>query len=82
FSAVSIIDAADASAKEANVTIYSISLLQGLGGKAFALIVGTLSEVAAAIEAAGRRIPDDMFVESQIIPEISRAVTPFLPGRD
>ncbi len=82
FSAVSIIDAADGAVKEADVAIHSISLLQGLGGKAFALFAGELSEVTAAIEAARRRIPGDMLVEAQIIPEISPDVARFLPGRE
>ena len=80
FSGVSIIDAADAAVKEVGVKIHSISLLQGLGGKGFALFTGKLSDVQAAIDAARRRIPNDMFVESRIIPEISSDIVPFLPG--
>lgn len=81
FSAVSIVDAADTAVKSADVAIESINLLQGIGGKAYALFSGELTDVTAAVEAAEGRIPTDMFVESQVISQISAEVIPFLPGR-
>lgn len=80
FSAVSMIDAADAAAKAADIDIQSISLLEGLGGKAFALFSGELTNVEAAIAAGTTRIPEDMFVGSELIPQISPELAAFYPG--
>ena len=81
FSAVSVIDAADAAVKAAEITVESVNLLQGLGGKAFAVFSGELTDVTAAVEAGWSRVPEDMIVETQVIPQISRELIPFLPGR-
>lgn len=81
FSAVSIVDAADTAVKSADVAIESVNLLQGLGGKAYVLLSGELTDVTAAVEAAQRRIPEDMIVEAQVIPQLSAEIIPFLPGR-
>jgi len=81
FSAVSAIDAADAAVKSAEVTIESVNLLEGIGGKAFLLLSGELTDVVAALEAGRGRIPEDMIVETQVISQISREIIPFLPGR-
>lgn len=81
FSAVSVIDAADAAVKAAEISVESVNLLQGLGGKAFAVFSGELTDVTAAVEAGRTRIPEDMIVETQVIPQISRELIPFLPGR-
>ncbi len=51
FSASSIIDAADAAAKSANVTIFRIHLAMALGGKGFALLTGDVASVQAAVDA-------------------------------
>jgi microcompartment protein CcmL/EutN len=50
-----IIDAADAGAKAANVTVASIRLADGLGGKGYVLFSGNVAEVEAAVEAATER---------------------------
>lgn len=81
FSAVSVIDAADAAVKAADIGVESVNLLQGLGGKAFAVFSGELTDVTAAVEAGRIRVPEDMIVETQVIPQISRELIPFLPGR-
>lgn len=81
FSAVSVIDAADAAIKAAEVAIESISLLQGLGGKAFCILAGELTDVETAVAAARSRISDDLFVESQVIAQVSPELISFLPGR-
>ena len=80
FSAVSIIDAADAAMKAADVCLQSISLLEGLGGKAYFIMTGLRSDVTVAVEAALERIPPDMRVESQTISQISSELYPFFPG--
>lgn len=81
FSAVSVIDAADAAAKAAEIRVESVNLLQGLGGKAFSVFSGELTDVTAAVEEGRSRVPGDMIVETQVIPQISRELIPFLPGR-
>ncbi|MDP7111636.1 MAG: BMC domain-containing protein [Myxococcota bacterium] len=50
-SVASTIVAADASAKAADVTLTEMRLANGLGGKSFYLMVGTLHDVEAATEA-------------------------------
>lgn len=81
FSAVAIVDGADAAVKAADVVLQSVNLLEGLGGKAYLITAGLLTDVNAAVEAARARIPDDMFVEAQVIPQITRDVVSFFPGR-
>lgn len=82
FSAVAAIDAADAAVKEADVRIESVELLEGIGGKAFVVLSGLLTDVTAAVEAAGKRIPEGMAVSSEIVPQFSRELIRFLPGRN
>ena len=45
FSAASIIDAADAAVKSANVTLLKVHLAMALGGKGFVLMAGDVSSV-------------------------------------
>ena len=52
----SVIDAADAGAKAADVTVASVRLADGLGGKGYVLFSGTVAEVEAALDAASIRI--------------------------
>lgn len=81
FSAVSIIEAADAGLKAANVTLAGIRLLDGIGGKAFLVFSGELPDVEASMDAGRGRIPDDMFVDAQLVPQFSRDLVRFLGGR-
>lgn len=55
-SVASIVDAADAGVKAANVTIAGIRLADGLGGKGYLLYGGVVAEVEAAVEAAVARL--------------------------
>lgn len=55
FSVASLIEAADASAKAANVQLLEIRLAMALGGKAFVTMTGAVSAVQAAV-AAGASI--------------------------
>ena len=50
FSASSIIDAADAAAKAANVLLLRIHLAMAIGGKGFMLLTGDVANVRAAVE--------------------------------
>lgn len=81
FSAVAMIRAADAAIKAADIGVESVTLLAGIGGKAFIVLSGELTDVEAAVDAAVTVIPADMLVERQIIPRFSREIIPFLPGR-
>lgn len=50
-----VIDAADAGAKAADVTVSAVRLADGLGGKGYVLFTGAIAEVEAAVEAAVAR---------------------------
>ena len=51
FSIASLIEAADAAVKSANVTLIEIRLAMALGGKAFVTMTGTVADVRSAVEA-------------------------------
>ena len=69
FSAASIVLAADAAAKAANVTILDIHLAMGLGGKGYAYMTGDVAAVQAAVK-AGEAITADsgLLVSAVVIP--------------
>jgi microcompartment protein CcmL/EutN len=50
FSVASLIEGADAAVKSANVELMEVRLAMALGGKAFAVITGTVADVASAID--------------------------------
>jgi microcompartment protein CcmL/EutN len=58
FSAASIVEAADAALKSANVELLRLHLAMALGGKGFALLAGDVSSVEAAV-AIGSQIAAD-----------------------
>ncbi|MEW6742368.1 MAG: BMC domain-containing protein [Planctomycetota bacterium] len=51
FSGVSVLEAADAAAKAARVTLLRIHLAMALGGKGYLLMAGSVPDVQAAVEA-------------------------------
>jgi microcompartment protein CcmL/EutN len=51
FSVASLVEAADAAVKAANVRLMEIRLAMALGGKAFVTITGTVADVRSAVEA-------------------------------
>lgn len=59
FSAASIIDAADAAVKSANVTLLRIHLAMALGGKGFVLMAGDVSSVQAAVAAGSKAAAEE-----------------------
>lgn len=69
FSAASVIEAADAIAKAANVILFRIHLAMALGGKGFVLFTGDVASVeagvAAGVEVVGR---EGMLVSKVVIP--------------
>lgn len=54
FNVASLIEAADAAAKAASVTLLELRLAMALGGKAFCTLTGDVSSVEAAVLAARR----------------------------
>ena len=54
FSVASLIEAADASAKAADVRLIEIRLAMALGGKAFVTMTGNVAAVQAAVDAGAR----------------------------
>ncbi len=67
------IEAADAAVKHADVSLAGLRLADGLGGKAYFIVDGTVGEVQAALEAAaarcGTRISDSVIIP-QLTPEL------------
>lgn len=83
----SVVQAADAGIKNANVVLRELRLADELGGKGYVLFGGTLTEVEAAVEYAVERIAgSDHTVTQVIIPQLHtemddnlRADARFLP---
>jgi microcompartment protein CcmL/EutN len=69
--AASAIEAADAAAKAAAVTIRDIRLASGIGGKGVVYLTGAVSDVQAAIS-AGREMPQGkgLLARSVVIPRL------------
>jgi microcompartment protein CcmL/EutN len=66
-----VIDAADAGVKAADVTVSSVRLADGLGGKGYVLFSGVVAEVEAAVEAAVvRTAPHGSLVRSDLIAQL------------
>jgi microcompartment protein CcmL/EutN len=69
FSAASIIDAADAAVKSANVSLLRVHLAMALGGKGFVMMAGDVSSVQTAVEAGSRAAAEEgMLVARGVIP--------------
>ncbi len=69
FSVASLLEAADAAAKAANVTIMEIRLAMALGGKAFVTLTGAVSAVQAAVGTGSQVVADKgLLVNSVVIP--------------
>ncbi len=66
-SVASCIHAADAGVKGAQVVLRTLRLADGLGGKAFLLFSGEVADVEAAIEIAGRVVPEAQRVRFAVI---------------
>jgi microcompartment protein CcmL/EutN len=67
FSASSAVFAADAAVKAAAVDLISLRLLNGLGGKSFFLLTGSLTDIEAARTAATEAVEERDLVEAVII---------------
>ncbi len=67
FSAASAVVAADTAAKTALVDLIEVRLANGMCGKSYVLLTGSVSSVTAAIEHAKAGVQDGMFLDSSII---------------
>lgn len=66
-----VIDAADAGAKAADVTVSAVRLADGLGGKGYVLFSGEVAEVEAAIDAAVTRTgPHGTLIRADVIAQL------------
>jgi microcompartment protein CcmL/EutN len=64
------IDAADAAVKAADVVLAGVRMADGLGGKAYLVVDGTVSEVEAAVDAACDRAGAAL-VDAVVIPRLT-----------
>jgi microcompartment protein CcmL/EutN len=69
FNVATLIEAADAAAKSASVTLMELRLAMALGGKAFCTLTGDIASVQAAV-GAGRKVIADagVLVNAVVIP--------------
>lgn len=69
FSAASIIAAADAAAKAADVLVFRLHIAMALGGKGMLMLCGDMAHVQAAVEAGCRAAGEEgMLVSRAVIP--------------
>lgn len=69
FSVASLIEAADQMVKSANVQLMEVRLAMALGGKAFAVVTGSVSAVRSAVEAGAQVIGrKGLLVNKVVIP--------------
>jgi microcompartment protein CcmL/EutN len=73
FSGASIIAAADAAAKAADVTLFRIHVAMALGGKGLCLMTGTVADVRAGVQVAAEEARRrGLLVSEIVIPRPSR----------
>jgi microcompartment protein CcmL/EutN len=73
FSGVSVLEAADAAAKAANVTLLKIHLAMALGGKGYLMLAGSVTDVRAAVDAGADVVrAKGLLVSAIVIPGPSR----------
>ncbi|MCL2123342.1 MAG: BMC domain-containing protein [Desulfovibrionaceae bacterium] len=67
FSAASIIAAADAAVKAAEVRIMDVRIALGLGGKGYALFCGDVAAVQAAVEAGAQHASESGLLVAKVV---------------
>jgi microcompartment protein CcmL/EutN len=67
-----LLDAADAGVKGARVRLLELRLADGLGGKAYLLFDGTVSDVEAAVEIGSGRIASSAGLVTRIVAQLHR----------
>ncbi len=75
FSVASIIEAADAAVKAADVQLLEIHLAMAIGGKGYVTLTGEVAAVTAAIDAGAARVREKgLLVEKVVIPQPSEEI--------
>ena len=75
FSVASVIEAADAAVKAAEVQLVAIHLAMAIGGKAFVTMTGDVAAVSAAVEAGAKVVAaKGLLVEKVVIPSPTRDI--------
>lgn len=70
FSVASLIEAADAAVKSANVKLIEVRLAMALGGKAFFTVTGEVAAVTSAVDAGAKVVADKgLLVNKVVIPQ-------------
>ncbi len=73
FSAASALEAADAAAKAANVTLFRIHIAMAMGGKGLVMMSGSVSDCRSAVETAAEIVREKgLLVSKVVIPRPSR----------
>lgn len=71
FSLASAILAADYAVKSAAIDLIEVRLGRGLGGKAFVIVTGSVSDVTTAAETARRQLrTEGMLLNIEVIPSL------------
>lgn len=68
--AAATIQASDAAVKGASVFLMELHLADGLGGRAYSLFCGSVSDVEAAVAAGSGRIATEALVAALVIPQL------------
>ncbi|MBI5726892.1 MAG: BMC domain-containing protein [Ignavibacteriales bacterium] len=67
FSIASLIEAADAAVKAANVKLIEVRLAMALGGKAFVTLTGEVAAVTAAVEAGAALVAEKGLLVNKVV---------------
>lgn len=67
YSGTSVLDAADAAAKSARVTLLRIHVAMALGGKGLLLMTGTVADVRAGVQAAAEKARQRGLLVSEVV---------------
>lgn len=80
FTAPSAVKAADSAAKSTNIVLHSVTLLNGLGGKAFVVMGGDVADVESALAVGIDAIDRSSVADSIVIPAFHSDLVAYLPG--
>jgi len=69
-----LLGAADSGLKGATVELLEIRIADGLGGKAYLLFGGAVSDVEAAVDVGGARVASAQLVRTVVIPQLHDAM--------
>lgn len=67
FSAATIVQAADAAVKAANVTLFRVHIAMAVGGKGFLLICGDIGAVKASVAAGASSVQQEGLLVNQVV---------------